>query len=559
MLRGMASKKAGPGCLIPFGLLFVVVGCIPGGIALNDLRRAQASADWVETTAHIIDVDLQHGDDTDSVVCHYRYRAPDPQAAEAGTMRDYEGERVGVHGGSDNLGSWQRDTWRRLDRARQEEQRVPCWYDPADPASAVLNREVRWGLLGFMFVFPLVFGLAGGGLAWFGWHQVRRKRLPAPDPQVLSNQELIDAEPRRDWLIWIAALVWNAIAWGVAIGAALQQDLPWPAWLLIGLFPLIGLLLIFTALRATARSLRHGRPQLRRESGTWSTGNRVQAIVLTRTAPQPGDRIAARLLVMRRVTTEDSDGTSVSNRTEWEIDLAVAAQDGSREAGLWLHRVELPLPSDLPPAGEDLTWRLEWQLIRPGPDLTAAFVLPVVAGPPEAALTAAEVKLAADRSAPLAVLAKAGVRVSEERGDVVITLPAWRNPGLHLTGLITCAVLTAGAAALYQVMGWWIVLLAVPILLPSWRGAVRSALWRSSITLSAGRITVSAGWWRSERHDVKPADVTEVERKSNMSSGHVAWYNMWLKTADGLRIPIARGVPGPAAVRIAELIEAVRS
>ena len=91
-----------------------------------------------------------------------------------------------------------------------------------------------------------------------------------------------------------------------------------------------------------------------------------------------------------------------------------------------------------------------------------------------------------------------------------------------------------------------------------WRGAVRSALWRSTIILSKGRITVTAGWWRMRRTELTGSDVLVVERTSNMSSGETAWFNMWLKTAEGQRIAIARGVPGPASARLQEMIDAVR-
>jgi hypothetical protein len=43
-----------------------------------------------------------------------------------------------------------------------------------------------------------------------------------------------------------------------------------------------------------------------------------------------------------------------------------------------------------------------------------------------------------------------------------------------------------------------------------------------------------------------------------MSTNDTAWYNMWLHTGDGERIAIVRAVNGPAAERLAEMIEAVR-
>lgn len=554
----MASKQAHPGCLVLFGLVFVVMGSIPGCIALHDLSTAEGTAGWSETTAVLLTVDQHQGDDTWSVEATYRYRAPDPESLEPGAMRDYDGMRVGIHGGSDNIGSWQEDTYRRLHEAWKSGQPVPCWYDPAQPAQAVLDRTPRWELVGFMFIFPLVFGLAGGGIAWFGINLWRKRGRPAPEPQVLAQQAVIRADGSSGCVLWVFTIIWNAIGWAVAGALLFDGKAPWPVALLVGLFPFIGLLLLWAAVQSSLRRLRHGRPELHLDAGAWTTGGRVRATVLGRTAPQPGDRIDARLQVVQSITSGSGKNRSTREHTLWSFDIVVDPQSGRDRGGMWAQPVELPLPSDLPPTAEDVTWRVEWQVVRPGPDLSATFILPVVAGSDGVELKALDLQVAADRAAPLAVLTRAGVRVAEERGEVLITLPCWRNPGLHLTGLVVSAILTAGAAALWQEVGWWTGLISVPILLLCWRGALRSALWRSRISLAPGRIAVASGWWRMATHELKPAEMTEVQRTTNMSSGETAWYNMWLLTGDGARIPIARGLTGPAAARLAEMIEAVR-
>jgi hypothetical protein len=501
---------------------------------------------------------LQRSDDTIILEAAYRYRAPDPASPESGAMRDYEGTRVGVHGGSGGFGDWLRRTSARLQAAQRAEEAVPCWYDPADPASAVLDRELSWGLIGLLLVFPLVFGLFGGGIIFAGLNQWRTARRPAPDPRSVAEQTLIHADGAGFALQWILTVLWNALAWVGLLAAVLDGGAPWWALLLLGLFPLIGLAMLWSSVGRTLRRLRHGVPQLRRVDGTWTTGSRVSASVLTRWSPQAGDRIEARVAVVRRVTTGSGDDERSSEQTQWSLDLAVDPAAGRAEGGRWEQPVSIPLPSDLPPAGDDLFWRLEWQVIRPGPDLSARFVLPVVAGAGGDELGSAALSQAADRAAPLAVLYKAGIRVAEERGEVVIGLPAWRNPTLHLTGLVATAMLTIFAAAVWLNDGWWTGLFSAPILLLCWRGALRSALWRSRIVLAPDRITVAAGWWRTVEHAFKPSDVTEVLRRTSMSSGETAWHNLWLKTAGGRRIPIARGVPGPAAARLAEMVETWR-
>jgi len=176
--------RGGAGCLIPIGLLFAVLGFIPGWFALADLRQGRATAHWIPTTAEILHLELAHGDSdsgTVSIDCRYRWRAPARDAVEGGGsgLTAYEGAQVGLHEGADNVGDWQMETFARLDAARRAEQPVPCWYDPADPAQAILDRGVRWELVGFMLLFPLIFGLVGGGIAIAGVMQLRRRAAPA--------------------------------------------------------------------------------------------------------------------------------------------------------------------------------------------------------------------------------------------------------------------------------------------------------------------------------------------------------------------------------------------
>lgn len=554
----MASKKnTAPGCLIPFGLLFVVVGCIPGCMALRDLRTAHATRGWVETTAIVLEAEMRHGDETFAVHARYRYRAPDPSSLER-ALRDYESTEVGVHDGSDNVGDWQMETFARLDQARRAGTPVPCWYDPADPANAMLDRDERWELVGFMLIFPLVFGGAGLGIAWLGFHLWRKQRRPAPDPGILARQAEIAAGGTPVLGLWVAAILVNGIGWGVLALLLHKPGIPWWGLALFTLFPLIGLILLWSALRDTARTLRHGRPLLRLAGGTWTTGTRVAALLANAPAPLPGDRIEARLVVVRSVTSGSGKNRSTTEQTLWSLDLAVDPTAGRPAGGRWEHPLELPLPGDLPPADDTVAWRLEWHLDRPGPDLSATFTLPVVAGTDDGGLRALDLQVAADRAAPLAVLQRAGLRLAEEAGGVVLRAPAWRNPGMHLSGLIATLVLSVVAVSVFLEAAWWSAFISLPLLAVCWRGALRSATWRSTLVLARGRITVASGWWRIEHHELKTAEITEVERTTSMTSGDTAWYNMWLHTAEGVRIPIMRGLPGPAAARVAEMIEAVR-
>ena len=57
---------------------------------------------------------------------------------------------------------------------------VTVWYDPGNPADSVLNREIRWGLMGFKSIFFFVFGGVGLGLIIYSFRSPVEKDLDAP-------------------------------------------------------------------------------------------------------------------------------------------------------------------------------------------------------------------------------------------------------------------------------------------------------------------------------------------------------------------------------------------
>ena len=420
----MAAKKKAPHLvLVIFGVFFFLAGCIPGLSALKAVAFARATRSWSETTAIISSLELRHGGKKNSsleVVATYRYRGPDLTSPEAGAIRDYTSERIGIHGGgSDNIGAWQQETFERLDQAKRAARAVPCWYNPADPTQAVLDRDQRWLLIGFLMIFPLMFGLFGGGMVAMGIHEWRKRGAAAADPRTLAGATMITADGGVTTMLWIVSVVWNLFAWSVPLVVFHGADVPLAVKLGMLIFPVVGLGFLFLTVIETVRVWRHGRPRLRLEQAAWLAGRLVQATVLMATDPGPNVRIDARLLVVRRVVSGSGKNRSVSELTLWSYMVLVDPAVGRLTGNGWEQLIELPLPSDLPTGEDDLTWTLEYQVIRPGPDLSATFTLPVAASDDGAVLYAAEQRKAADRAAPLAVLTRAGIRISEDRGAVV--------------------------------------------------------------------------------------------------------------------------------------------
>ena len=124
----------------------------PGGIM--ETRAAGLRPIVVPRRAHL----EEHVDDhstTYQTTATYRYDYPG---------QTHTGHRVAIDTGSDNIGDFQQQLYSELRTAYDRGAPVLAYVDPDEPANAVLNRELRAGLLALKGVFALVFGGVGFGL-----------------------------------------------------------------------------------------------------------------------------------------------------------------------------------------------------------------------------------------------------------------------------------------------------------------------------------------------------------------------------------------------------------
>jgi hypothetical protein len=185
----MGVKKAdlgSLGCLVVFALPFAAVGVVMAYFSVYQVATWYEMRGWTAVAATILDTDLEaqrrsRRAQTQEATATYRYRY-------AGT--DYEGSRVAISDISDNLGSFHEDLYRTLRGAQRRGATVPAYVDPQDPASATLNRQLRWPLLLFTGMFALIFGTVGFGLligAALGAASAKTQRT------------LQDRHPREPW------------------------------------------------------------------------------------------------------------------------------------------------------------------------------------------------------------------------------------------------------------------------------------------------------------------------------------------------------------------------
>lgn len=213
------SRKAARGSalfLIIFGIPFACVGVFMGHRIWRDFATASAMKSWPEVPARILAAELARDSDSDGgttfrATARYQYTF-------AG--QSFQGTRVGVGDGADNIGAFQKQAYQELASHRDSGQPFRCYVNPAQPSQAVLYRELRHEMYWFMSLFVLAFGGAGAGLIGGGLYALRRQR----QDQELARQYPDDAWRRQprwqsgritpsglDSVIFLGgfALVWN--------------------------------------------------------------------------------------------------------------------------------------------------------------------------------------------------------------------------------------------------------------------------------------------------------------------------------------------------------------
>ena len=344
----------------------------------------------------------------------------------------YEGERVYVPAFNDNIGSYHTKLLGRLQRHERAHEPVQVWVNPQDPTQAVIDRDMRWGLFALMTVFCSVFILIGLGVMYGGSRASDKQRTPArpsliqlrrewkqksQDPDFTANfleyakeraseydQQPVNESKRLDWhlrkgwgtstirseakrgliAIWGFAIVWNAISSPVLF--AFPKELARSNYaVLIGLlFPLVGLYLLYQALRATNEYRRFGVVLFEMDPYPGGIGGNVGGrIVLSRldyaTATAPSSKLSVRLECVYSYVSGSGDNRSRSESIKW-VEEGVPQIEGAGQGVTLGFRFTVPdnLPeADVEQSGNYHFWRLNVTGDIPGVDLNRQFNIPV--------------------------------------------------------------------------------------------------------------------------------------------------------------------------------------
>jgi hypothetical protein len=209
------------------------------GTAFHDAWRMQ---DWDPVPARLISAgyETHSGDDSDTYEAYAHYA--------------YDGD-------------YQTDLGNRLSAMRARGEPVTVWVNPGAPGESVIDRDIRWGLVGFKSIFLFVFGGIGLGLLIYTWVAPAEKDPSLAQfrdaPWLLNDAwqtpEIRSGSKAAMWGAWIFAALWNAISSFTPFMAyeEVVENQNYLALIAL-LFPLVGLGLLTWAVRRTLEWRRFG-------------------------------------------------------------------------------------------------------------------------------------------------------------------------------------------------------------------------------------------------------------------------------------------------------------
>lgn len=377
---------------LPFagvGLGTLLVSIVPNLLDWQQMKSWPQVSAQLEHAELVIDTSGTSTTFSASARYHYQYRG-----------KPYTGERVAIMESSDNIGDFQRNLGYELEDAWRKQQPVPAWVNPVNPAEALLNRDMHWGMVGFQMIFVLLFGSIGIGLSYSAlsnlWHEtpVARHRHQSRLEQERTRPEISCNSKSGLWLTWGFTLVWNLLSL-LGIQAVPRELVAGNYFILLILtFPLIGIYLLFQAIRTTLDWRRFGPLTLRLHPHPCVIGGQLSGTLELPLAYNNQYRFHVRLQCVHSYKAGPSKNRHLSENILWQEQQLTQCQASP------LGGTRLSLGFDIPenlPATEPVStdyhfWRLELAARLPGANLRREFDIPVFTQtqPIQSTLSAAE-------------------------------------------------------------------------------------------------------------------------------------------------------------------------
>jgi len=444
--------------LLLFALPFTAVGVWAGYSVTTTLFDGWRMQDWAQTEGALVSggYSTHVGEDSTTYEAYasYTYSA-------AGV--NYTGTRVGIADGADNIGSYQEDLGRSLQRALDEGREVPVYYDPEAPHDAVLDPTIRWGLIGFKSIFLLLFGGVGVGVLIYALRA--RPAKDAADPAFAETPWLLNdawqsAEIRSDsrlsmWVAWGFAAFWNLISLPLPFLIVDEIVDKGNTMAAVGLlFPLIGIGLLVWAIARSREWRRFGSVPVTLDPFPGAIGGHVGG---TLDLALPFDSAACfnvTLTSLHRYVSGSGKNRRQRETALWQESQSVGMRPGPRGTRL-IFRFDVPAglkeSAAVPDNRSSHAWRLHVEADLEGVDFDRNYELPVYptgrlsVALPEDALREISTLRADSQAADVKQRLNLSYSAS---GAKQVYFPAGRNLGAAVSGVVIGLIFLAAGAFL---------------------------------------------------------------------------------------------------------------
>lgn len=375
------EKRTRSWLLVVFGLPFFAVGIYFLGTTAHALYDVIRMASWPQTQGTLTSASVHSDTSADATTYHaaaqYRYWVGGVE---------YTGSRVSIHGGSDNVGEFQQRLGSQLELMYSNQEPVSVFYNPGDPADAVLNRDMRWEMIGFKSVFIFAFGGAGLGMMIFGFRG--KRTIVSPETAAkpwLARPEWADNHIRSSarggmYTIWFFTVIWNALSLPATFAVPDVWRTEGALALIILLFPLVGVGTLYWALKLTREWRRFGNTPLIMDPFPGAIGGDVGGEIELQIPYESALVCEVTLSCLYSHETGSGDDSTRQERVEWQ-DSGYAQVERTAQGMRLCFR--FAVPAGQRPSEEESRdyyfWRLSIRAELPGSDLNRSFTIPVYA------------------------------------------------------------------------------------------------------------------------------------------------------------------------------------
>jgi hypothetical protein len=398
-----------------------------------------------------------------------------------------------------------------------------------------------------------LFTLVGAGVLF--WARHAQKRLA----ETQQLRRMHPAEPwrwRPEWregriaardrarvvVLWLATLVWNGMSAPLVWSLPRQLERE-PLLLVVAVvFPLAGLGILASALRATLRHRRFGTPTLHMDTFPGVIGGQLRGTIHVRGSLVGSERVGLRLTCVNRVTSGSGKSRSTFEHVRWQEEHTVsrsalaAAPIGSAIP------VEFTLPSGLKPSStvssnNEIIWRLEANAALSGADFETRFEVPVFVTSASASNSTRSATPEVEPGGPTA-FGDTGIRAEPlPEGGHRVDFPRLRQPAAGLAfcafGATFAAVGVAVGTTDFPSFGviFTLVFGGVGLLL-LWAG-LHTLLATTTVCARSDGLAIQSGILFRPRRFVPAQEIARITLDIGMQVGDRAYYDLKLHTRSG--------------------------